>query len=274
MLILNIDIEWLRVMEVNVIYNGDCVNIMKEYIESGTIDLIYADPPFNLSGKGLNLKNNKTGGPFYEMNKYWDVWKYDDYVNFTHEWIKESYRVLKNNGSLYVSCTMHNIGEIITASKKIGFKINNILTWYKPNSMPNITKRTFTHSTEYVCWFVKGPNWKFNYNQLKILNEHTTKEGDKKQMKDFIDFIQLPVLQGKERLKNADGRAAHPTQKPEKLLEIIITASSDSGDIVLDPFLGSGTTAVVAKKLGRKWIGIEIDKDYINMAMKRIGGIL
>ncbi len=264
----------LIIRETNIIYNGNCIDIMKEHIEPGTIDLIYADPPFNLSGKGLNLKNNKTGGPFYEMNKDWDVWTYDDYVNFTYEWIKESYRVLKSNGSLYISCTMHNIGEIILASKKIGFKINNILTWYKPNSMPNITKRTFTHSTEYVCWFVKGPNWKFNYNQIKNLNEHTTKEGNKKQMKDFIDFIKLPILQGNERIKNADGRAAHPTQKPEKLLEIIITASSDEGDIVLDPFIGSGTTAVVAKKLGRRWIGIEINKDYIDMAMKRIGDIL
>ena len=261
-------------MEANMVYKGNCIDIMRDHIEPGTIDLIYADPPFNLSGKGLNLKNNKTGGPFYEMNKDWDVWTYDDYINFTYEWIKESYRVLKSNGSLYISCTMHNIGEILWTAKKLGFKVNNILTWYKTNSMPNITKRTFTHSTEYVCWFVKGPNWKFNYNQLKVLNEHKTKDGKTKQMKDFIDFVELPILQGKERVKNADGRAAHPTQKPEKLLEIIITASSDEGDIVLDPFLGSGTTAVVAKRLGRQWIGIESNKEYVTMAINRIGGML
>ena len=257
-------------MKLNYIYNGDCINIMSNEIGDSSIDLIYADPPYNLSGKKLNLKSNTTGGPFYKINEEWDTWDYKEYIKFTEEWLKQSWRVLKNNGSLYISCTKHNIGELLFISKKIGFKTNNILTWYKTNAMPNITKRTFTHSTEYVCWFVKGNNWKFNYSKLKALNEHRTKSGELKQMRDFIDYIEMPILQGKERIRNKEGRAAHPTQKPEKLIEIIITASSDEGDIVLDPFMGSGTTGVVAKKLKRNWIGVETSKDYIQIATERM----
>ena len=257
-------------MKVNHIYKGDCVEVMKEQIKENSIDLIYADPPYNLSGKSLNLINNKTGGPFYKMNEEWDTWHYDEYVEFTERWMKESWRVLKSNGSLYISCTYHNIGEIIVIGKKIGFKLNNVITWYKTNAMPNITKRTFTHSTEYVCWFVKGKKWKFNYEELKKLNPHKTKKGKSKQMRDFLDFIELPLVQGEERIMGENGRAVHPTQKPEKLLEIIITASSDVGDIVLDPFFGTGTTGVVAQRLKRKWIGIEINERYIKIAEERI----
>ena len=259
-------------MKLNYIYKGDCVNVMKTYIRDDCIDLIYADPPYNLSGKSLNLVNNKTGGPFYKMNEKWDTWKYDEYVLFTKKWVKESWRILKKGGSLYISCTYHNIGEIIVIAREIGFKLNNILTWYKTNAMPSITKRTFTHSTEYVCWFVKGKKWKFNYEDLKKLNPHKTKNGKLKQMRDFLDFIEFPLVQGKERIKGENGRAIHPTQKPEKLLEIIIVASSDAGDIVLDPFFGTGTTGVVAKRLKRNWIGIEMNEKYIEIAGKRIFG--
>jgi len=230
----------------NYIYQGDCVEVLKKNIQNNSIDLIYADPPYNLSGKSLNLINNTTGGPFYKMNEDWDTWNYSDYVNFSKQWLLGCYEVLKETGSIYISCTYHNIGEIIFVAKSIGFKLNNIITWYKINSMPNITKRVFTHATEYVCWFVKGKNWKYNYEEFH------------------------PIVQGKERIKGTDGRASHPTQKPEKLLEIVIKASSDKGDLVLDPFMGSGTTAVVAKRLGRKWIGIEKEKKYINIAEARI----
>lgn len=256
-------------MKINHIYQGDCLQIMQKHLGDCEIDLIYADPPYNLSGKSLTLLNNKTGGPFYKMNEEWDTWDYNEYVNFSKKWIEESLRVLKPNGSLFVSCTFHNIGEIIVISKKIGFKLNNILTWYKTNAMPNITKRTFTHSTEFVCWFVKGKKWKFNYEELKNLNLHRTKDGKLKQMRDFIE---LPLVQGKQRMKDEDGRTLHPTQKPEKLLEIIITATSNIGDIILDPFFGTGTTGYVAKKLKRNWIGIETNKKYIKAAEKRIYG--
>jgi site-specific DNA-methyltransferase (adenine-specific)/modification methylase len=257
-------------MEVNKIYLGDCIEIIDKEIDKNSVPLVYADPPYNLSGKPLNLINNKTGGAFYKMNEKWDTWDYNKYVSFSEKWISGCWRILKANGSLYVSCTYHNIAEIIIAAKKSGLKLNNIITWFKINAMPSITKRTFTHATDYVCWFVKGSNWKFNYGQLKKINPHRTKEGKEKQMRDFLDFIKLPIVQGKERLKGLDGRAIHPTQKPEKLLEVIITASSDKEDIVLDPFFGTGTTGIVASRLMRRWIGIEINKDYFKIANKRL----
>lgn len=259
-------------MKVNYIYLGNCIEIMEKEILISSIDLVYADPPYNLSGKALTLTNNKTGGPFYKMNEDWDVWRYEDYLVFTDNWISKVWNVLKPTGSLYVSCTYHNIAEIIFIAKKIGFKLNNIITWYKPNAMPNITKRTFTHSTEYVCWFVKGKKWKFNYEQIKKFNPHKTKDGKPKQLRDFLDFIELPIVQGKERIKGQNGRAAHPTQKPEKLIELVILSSSDEGDIVLDPFFGTGTTGVVASRLKRKWIGIEINEEYFKIAYERIFG--
>jgi len=260
-------------MKANHIYLGDCREVMQKEIVAGSVDLIYADPPYNLSGKGLALANNRTGGPFYKMNEEWDVWPYEEYVRFTKEWLKKSWRVLRPGGSLYVSCNYHNIGEIIFFAKKVGFRLNNIITWYKTNAMPNITKRTFTHATEYVCWLVKGTKWKFNYEAVKWLNPHMTREGEAKQMRDFFDFIELPLVQGKERLRGRSGRALHPTQKPEKLLEIIITASSDEGDLVLDPFFGTGTTGAVAQRLKRKWIGIENSECYARIANERIRAV-
>ena len=257
-------------MRINHIYLGDCIQIMENEIPENSIDLVYADPPYNLSGKVLTLINNKTGGPFYKMNEDWDTWKYEDYLVFTESWLGRVFNILKNNGSLYVSCTYHNIAEIIFIAKKIGFKLNNIITWYKTNAMPNITKRTFTHSTEYVCWFVKGNKWKFNYERIKDFNPHKTKDGKPKQLRDFVDFIEMPIVQGKERIKGQKGRAIHPTQKPEKLIELIILASSDEGDIILDPFFGTGTTGVVASRLKRKWIGIEINEKYYSIAYDRI----
>ena len=259
-------------MKINHIYLGACVEMMKKEIEISSIDLIYADPPYNLSGKILTLINNKTGGPFYKMNEDWDTWKYEDYLIFTEKWVGESSNVLKATGSLYVSCTYHNVAEIIVTAKKIGYKLNNIITWYKTNAMPNITKRTFTHSTEYVCWFTKGSNWKYNYEQLKQINPQKTKDGKPKQLRDFVGFVEFPIVQGKERLKRQNGRAIHPTQKPEKLIELIIVASSDAKDLVLDPFFGTGTTGVVASRLKRNWIGIEINEEYCKVAHERIFG--
>jgi site-specific DNA-methyltransferase (adenine-specific)/modification methylase len=252
------------------ILQGDCIQILKSQIPENTVNLIFADPPYNLSGKSLDLKNNKTGGAYYKMNEDWDTFNYPDYVDFTDAWLQGCYKILVSNGSLYISCTQHNIGEILVEGKKAGFKLNNILTWYKTNAMPNITKRTFTHSTEFVCWFVKGKNWIFNYNDVKEFNPHKTKEGNSKQMRDFFDFIEIPIVQGKERIKGADGRAVHPTQKPEKLLELIIKASSNENDIVLDPFFGTGTTGKIAEQLNRKWIGIEKNEQYILVAKERL----
>jgi site-specific DNA-methyltransferase (adenine-specific) len=257
-------------MKINQIYEGDCIDILNNIIEKDSVSLIYADPPYNISGKSLNLENNKTGGAFYKINEDWDTFNYEEYLNFSEQWLSASLLVLKPNGSLYVSCTQHNIGELIFIGKKLGLKLINILTWYKTNAMPNITKRTFTHSTEYVCWFVKGKNWVFNYEDVKKFNPRRTKDGESKQMRDFLDFIELPILQGAERIKGSNGRAIHPAQKPEKLIELIILASSNKDDLVLDPFFGTGTTGLVAKRLNRCWIGIEKDPFYIHIAEERL----
>jgi site-specific DNA-methyltransferase (adenine-specific)/modification methylase len=146
-------------MKLNHIYNGDCLDIMKDFPKS-SIDLVFADPPYNLSGNGLKWKGNTTGGDWEMVNEDWDKMTDKEYFNFTKSWVKEVKRLLKPNGSLYISCSYHNIGEVVMALKKNGMKINNIITWYKTNAMPNMTKRTFTHSTEFVVWAVKGKKWK------------------------------------------------------------------------------------------------------------------
>ena len=201
------------------------------------------------------------------VNEDWDKMSASEYIQFTRDWIQACQRVLKNNGSIYISCTYHNISEIMITLKQLSFKINNIITWQKTNSMPNMTKRVFTHSSEFVVWAVKGKNWIFNYDQLKLLNPDKQKDGSLKQMRDIWCF---PLVQGKERIKGEKGRALHATQKPEEMLKRIIMASSNQGDLVLDPFLGSGTTAVVAARLDRNWIGIEKEEKYVAAAMKRI----
>ena len=260
-------------MKTNAIELGDCITVMNDQMEEGVVDVIFADPPYNLSGSPLSLVDNTTGGPYYKMNEDWDIFDQGDYAEFTKGWMAAGRRVLKDTGSLYVCCTMHNIGEVITTAKSLKLSLKNILTWYKTNAMPSLTRRTFTHSTEYVCWFVKGPGWTFNYLDVKELNPATTKVGEKKQMRDFLDFIEMPIVQGKSRLKDENGRALHPTQKPEKLVEVALIASSNPGDTVLDPFMGSGTTAVVAQRLGRRWIGIERHQPYIEAAVNRIEGV-
>lgn len=232
------------------------------------MNTIYADPPYNASHAGVSLANNKTGGAYYKINAQWDTFSNEDYMDFTHKWIEQASRILAPAGSLFVACSMHNIGEVITAAKQAGLKQNNIIVWRKTNAMPSITKRTFTHTAEYTCWFVKGSGWTFNYHDIKKYNPSRTKDDKPKQMPDFVE---LPIVQGKERLRENGGRRAlHPAQKPGRLIEILLAASTNQGDIVLDPFLGTGTTAVIAERLGRHWIGIESNAEYIAAAEERI----
>jgi len=254
-------------MKTNVIYGGDCVDILNKKVDEHSIDLIFADPPYNLSGGGLQWKGNKTGGDWYMVNENWDKMTTPEYVQFTQKWIGACDKVLKNSGAIYIACSYHNISEVMIVLKQLNFKINNVITWHKTNAMPNMTKRVFTHSTEFVVWSVKGKGWTFNYEEVKQINPFKQKDGCPKQMRDLWE---LPLVQGKERLRGNDGRALHPTQKPEEMLKRIILASSNKKDIVLDPFLGSGTTTYVAKKYGRKWIGIEQNKKYLEIARKRM----
>ncbi len=149
-----------------------------------------------------------------------------------------------------------------------GFEIKNIVTWNKTNAMPNITRRVLTHSTEFVIWAVKGKGWIFNYDTLKELNPEKQQNGMHKQMKDVWN---MPLVQGKERIRDIEtNKAAHPTQKPEEMLKRIILGFSNEGDVVLDPFCGSGTTVAMAKKFGRNYIGIEKEEKYIKIIQKRL----
>jgi|SRR5665647_173352 len=255
-------------MKINNIYTGDCIKILKKEIDKDSIDLIFADPPYNLSGNGLKWEGNTTGGDWHMVNEPWDKMTPAEYMIFTEKWISQCKRVLKPYGSIYISCTYHNIAEVIIVLKNTNFKINNIITWYKTNPMPNMTKRVFTHASEFIVWGVKGKNWIFNYDKIKKINPEKQKDGSEKQMRDVWT---MPLVQGKERIKDIDKKALHSTQKPEEMLKRIITASSNEGDIVLDPFLGSGTTAAVAKNLKRSWIGIEKEVKYIEASKKRLG---
>lgn len=254
-------------MKENIIYNGDCIEVLIKNIDKNSIDLIFADPPYNLSGNGLKWKGNKTGGDWYMVNEHWDKMTAPEYLQFTRKWIGACHKVLKDAGSIYIACSYHNIGEVMIVLKQLDFKINNIITWYKTNAMPNMTRRVFTHSTEFVVWAVKNSGWTFNYEKIKKINPERQKNGEEKQMRDLWE---MPLVQGKERVRGKDGKALHPTQKPEEMLKRIILASSNEDDIVLDPFLGSGTTAVVAKRYNRKWIGIEKEKKYVDIANDRL----
>ncbi len=254
-------------MKFNHFYKGNCIDVINKEIDSESVDLIFADPPYNLSGNGLKWKGNKTGGDWFMVNEQWDKMTASEYLQFTNAWIQACSGALKNFGSIYISCTFHNIAEIMIVLKQLNFKINNVITWQKVNAMPNMTKRVFTHSTEFIVWAVKGKNWIFNYQELKKINPEKQKDGTLKQMRDVWS---LPLVQGKERLRGDDNRALHPTQKPEEMLRRIIIASSNKGDLILDPFMGSGTTALVAKKLKRNWIGIELNGKYITAAKKRL----
>lgn len=254
-------------MKKNHIYSGDCIDVLNNEIDKKSVDLVFADPPYNLSGNGLKWKGNKTGGDWYMVNEEWDKMTALEYLQFTRKWIGACHEALKDHGSIYISCSCHNIAEVMIVLKQLDFKIHNVITWQKTNAMPNMTRRVFTHSTEFIVWAVKGKKWIFNYEELRKINPERQKDGALKQMR---DVWALPLVQGKERLRGKDGRALHPTQKPEEMLKRIIIASSNKDDLVLDPFLGSGTTAFLAKKLGRNWIGIEKNKEYIKMAQNRI----
>lgn len=190
-----------------------------------------------------------------------------DYINFTNEWIKLSKDVLKPNGSIFIACSYHNIGEATMSLKANGFEIKNIITWQKSNAMPNMTKRVLTHSSEFIIWAVKGKKWIFNYEVLKEINPEKQKDGTNKQMRDIWT---MPLCQGIERIRAEDGKALHPTQKPEEMLKRIVLGFSNKDDTVLDPFCGSGTTCYIAKKYNRTYIGIEREEKYIKATKNRL----
>lgn len=236
------------------LYNEDCIKVMKSLKEKA-IDLVFANPPYFLSNGGLSIKS----GEIVSVNKgEWDKKEnYADADKFTFDWLFECYRILKNSGTIWVSGTYHNIFDIEKTMKRIGFKIINIVVWHKSDPPPLIYKNKFRFSYEFVIWAKKGGQYTFNYELMK--------EVDKKEMEDVWT---IPAVQNNEK-----AFGYHPTQKPERLLRRIVASSSNKGDVVLDPFMGSGTTCYVAKKMGRNYVGIEKDEKYFSIAKRRIESI-
>ena len=221
-----------------------------------SIDVIFADPPYFLSGNGIS----NSGGKMVNVNKgEWDKSiSIEEKHAYNREWLKKCKRLLTTNGTIWVSGTLHNIYSVGMALEQEGYKILNNITWQKLNPPPNLSTRYFTHSTETILWARKDDKdarHYYNYDLMKEFNHN-------KQMKD--------VWTGSLTKQSEKDFVKHPTQKPEYLLERIVLASTQEGDTILDPFLGSGTTAVVAKKLNRQCIGIEKDDDYIELAKQRL----
>ena len=243
----------------NKIINGNSLEILKR-IPDKTFDLVFADPPYNMQ-IGEKLKrpdDSKVNG----VNDKWDQFSnFEHYDDFSKAWLKECKRILKDNGSMWVIGTYHNIFRLGYHIQNLNYWILNDVIWRKNNPMPNFKGTRFTNAHETLIWASKSKKSKytFNYQSLKCLNDDLQMRSD----------WTLPICNGKERLKK-NGKKIHSTQKPEALLHRIILATTNKGDLICDPFIGTGTSAVVAKKLGRKYFGIEKDKKYFGAANKRI----
>ena len=243
----------------NKIINGDSLEELKK-IPRETFDLIFADPPYNLQLKSELIRPDRS--KVNAVNDKWDQFEnFKKYDEFTYEWLTECKRILKKDGAIWVIGSYHNIFRVGTAIQNLGFWILNDVIWNKNNPMPNFRGTRFTNAHETLIWASKSEKSKytFNYQSLKCLN-------DDLQMRSNWN---LPICNGAERLKK-NGKKVHSTQKPESLLHRVLLASSNKGDMILDPFLGSGTTATVAKKLGRNYFGIEKEKNYFNASEQRL----
>jgi len=247
----------------NSIIKGDCIEVLKS-LPDNSVDMIFADPPYNmqLGGELHRPDNSKVDA----VTDHWDQFEsFRIYDEFTRRWLAEARRVLKDNGTIWVIGSYHNIFRVGALLQDIGFWILNDVIWRKNNPMPNFRGTRLCNAHETLIWASKSEKSKytFNYDALKIIND------DLQMRSDWL----LPICNGKERLKNDDGHKVHTTQKPESLLYRVLTTSSKPGDIVLDPFFGTGTTGAVAKKMGRHFIGIEREDTYIKAATKRINSI-
>ncbi|MEP3579596.1 MAG: site-specific DNA-methyltransferase, partial [Sulfitobacter sp.] len=247
-------------LPLNTIVAGDCIEAMNA-LPAESVDLIFADPPYNLQLRGdlHRPDNSKVDAVDDEWDQFASFKAYDD---FTRAWLKAARRLLKPDGAIWVIGSYHNIFRVGAALQDQGFWILNDVVWRKSNPMPNFRGKRFTNAHETMIWAGKSENSKytFNYEALKALNEGI-------QMRS--DWV-LPICTGHERLKDEAGDKAHPTQKPESLLHRILVGSTNPGDVILDPFFGTGTTGAVAKMLGRDFIGIEREEAYRKVAEKRI----
>ena len=234
--------------------NDDTFNALEKF-EEKIFDMIFADPPYFLSNNGITC----SGGKMVSVNKgIWDKsLSVKEKHDFNKKWIKECYRVLKDNGTIWISGTLHNIYSIGMALEEEGFKIINNITWQKTNPPPNLACKTFTHSTETILWAkkdLKKSKYAFNYDLMKKLN-------DNKQMRDVWTTSLTKPSEKKQ--------GKHPTQKPLEILNRIILASTKENDLILDPFCGSSTTGIAAVKLNRRYIGIDNEKEYLDLSIRR-----
>jgi len=244
---------------------GDCIESMNA-LPANSVDLIFADPPYNLQlGGDLTRPDNSHVDA---VNNDWDKFaSFAAYDEFTRAWLKAARRILKDDGAIWVIGSYHNIFRVGAAIQDLGFWILNDVVWNKANPMPNFKGTRFTNAHETLIWAAKSREQKrytFNYDALKAFNEDT-------QMRSDWTFA---LCTGEERIKGEDGKKAHPTQKPEGLLHRVILAATRPGDVILDPFFGTGTTGAAAKRLGRHYIGIERDPEYVKVAQKRIRAVL
>jgi modification methylase len=248
----------------NQILVGDCIAKLQE-LPDESIDLIFADPPYNLQLEGALSRPDQS--VVDAVDDDWDKFaSFAHYDDFTRLWLTNIRRVMKKNATIFIIGSYHNIFRVGTILQDLGFWILNDIVWHKANPMPNFRGRRFTNAHETMIWASKSAeakNYTFNYETLKAGNE------DCQVRSDWF----LPICTGAERLKEASGRKTHPTQKPEALLQRVLLSASNPGDIVLDPFFGSGTTGAVAKKLGRHFVGIERDEIYAKAARARIEAV-
>jgi modification methylase len=229
------------------------------------LDLVFADPPYNMQLRGELRRPDQS--KVDAVDDHWDQFgSFSDYDRFTRDWLTAARHCLKDTGTLWVIGSYHNIFRVGATLQDLGFWILNDVVWRKSNPMPNFKGRRFTNAHETLIWATKNPEQKytFNYEAMKALNDELQMRSD----------WTLPICAGHERLKGADGQKAHSTQKPESLLHRVIVSSSKPGDVILDPFFGSGTTGAVAKRLGRHFIGIEREKTYADVARARIAEIV
>ena len=251
------------VLPLNQILDGDCIEVMNN-LPAGLVDLIFADPPYNLQLKGdLHRPDNSLVDA---VDDHWDQFSsFEAYDRFTRAWLAAAKRLLKPNGAIWVIGSYHNIFRVGAALQDQGFWLLNDVVWRKSNPMPNFRGKRLTNAHETLIWAGRDETSKytFNYEALKALNDGV-------QMRS--DWV-LPICTGHERLKDAAGNKAHPTQKPESLLHRVMIATTNPGDVVLDPFFGTGTTGAVAKMLGRDFIGIEREESYRHVAAERLARV-
>ncbi len=242
---------------------GDCVAAM-DALPEASIDLVFADPPYNLQLKSeLHRPDNSRVDA---VDDAWDQFSsFAAYDRVTRDWLRAARRVLRPGGAIWVIGSYHNIFRVGAALQDTGFWVLNDVVWRKTNPMPNFRGKRLTNAHETMIWASRGEGEKytFNYEALKALNDGV-------QMRSDWTF---PICTGHERLKDANGDKAHPTQKPEALLHRLLVGTTNPGDVVLDPFFGTGTTGAVAKMLGRHWIGIEREDAYREVALKRLENV-